>query len=104
VVLATAYLDEAERASSVLVLDQGRALLAGAPGELVAAMPGTVLEAAERPAGAWEPWRRGPRWRVWSPEGTALGGTRRVTPDLEDAVIVASLERRRGSAGEGVAA
>jgi ABC-2 type transport system ATP-binding protein len=104
VVVAIAYLDEAERASSVLVLDQGRTLLAGAPGELVAAMPGAVLDAAERPAGAREPWRRGQRWRVWSQEGTALPGTHPVTPDLEDAVIVASLRRQRGDLAEEVAA
>jgi ABC-2 type transport system ATP-binding protein len=112
VVIATAYLDEAERAGTVLVLDQGRTLLAGTPGELVAAMPGAVLEAAARPApgqltgagaGAGEPWRRGPRWRVWSPEGSALPGTRVVDPDLEDAVIVASL-RRRSDADREVAA
>jgi ABC-2 type transport system ATP-binding protein len=94
VVIATAYLDEAERAGTVLVLDQGRTLLAGTPRELVAAMPGALLEAAARPA-TGEPWRRGSRWRVWSPEGAVLPDTRAVDPDLEDAVIVASLRRRR---------
>jgi ABC-2 type transport system ATP-binding protein len=95
VVISTAYLDEAERASSVVVMDQGRTLLAGPPGELVAAMPGVVLDAAGRPQSAQEPWRRGPRWRIWSPDGTTLPGTQPVTADLEDAVIVASLQRRR---------
>ncbi len=107
--IATVYLDEAERASSVLVLDQGRALLAGPPGELIAGVPGVVLDAAEKPrapdaADAPEPWRRGPRWRVWSPEGITLVGTSPVTPDLEDAVIVASLRRRRRPTSQRVAA
>jgi ABC-2 type transport system ATP-binding protein len=105
VVIATAYLDEAERASGVLVLDQGRTLLAGAPGELVAAMPGTVLEAAARPEGVVpEPWRHGRRWRVWSPAGALLPGSRPVAPGLEEAVIVASLQRRRRALDEEVAA
>jgi ABC-2 type transport system ATP-binding protein len=100
VAIATAYLDEAERASSVLVLDQGRTLLAGTPGELVAGMPGVVLDAAQRPAGVLEPWRRGPRWRIWSPRGAVLDGTHPVTPGLEDAVIVASLQRRWDAANQ----
>src|SRR4029450_4899425 len=40
VVVATPYLDEAERAATVLVLDRGRALLAGTPDEVVAAITG----------------------------------------------------------------
>jgi ABC-2 type transport system ATP-binding protein len=100
VVLATVYLDEAARAASVLVLDEGRTLLEGPPGELVAATPGAVLDAPARPDGAdahgWESWRRGPRWRLWSADGSAAPrGAEPVAPDLEDAVIIASLERRR---------
>jgi ABC-2 type transport system ATP-binding protein len=104
VVIATAYLDEAERAGSVVVLDQGGTLLAGPPGELVAAMPGVVLEAAARPERAREPWRRGQRWRIWSPQGTTLPGTHPVSADLEDAVIVASLRRSQRSPSREVAA
>jgi ABC-2 type transport system ATP-binding protein len=69
VVLATTYLDEAERAATVLVLDAGRTLAAGSPGDIVAAMPGTVLELSAEPAGpaARRAWRRNGRWRVWDP-------------------------------------
>ena len=42
VLLATTYLDEAERAGDVLVLDNGRSLLRGAPADLAA---GRTLEA-----------------------------------------------------------
>jgi ABC-2 type transport system ATP-binding protein len=120
VVLSTVYLDEAARAAGVLVLDEGRTLLEGPPAELVAAMPGTLLEAATRPdsaaavprgpAGApaghgWARWRRGPCWRLWSPDGSARAtGAEPVAPDLEDAVIVASLARRRASEPREVAA
>jgi ABC-2 type transport system ATP-binding protein len=98
VVVATTYLDEAERASSVLVLDQGGPLLAGAPDQLVDGMPGVVLDSAER-LEAGTSWRRGARWRTWSPDGGAVpAGARRVAPDLEDAVIVAALDRRARTA------
>ncbi len=101
VVVATAYLDEAERASWLLVLDQGRPLVAGTPEAVVAGTPGAVLDAAERPARGTS-WRRGRRWRVWSPDGSALAGAVPAAVDLEDAVIVAALAERarRGEEGE----
>jgi ABC-2 type transport system ATP-binding protein len=101
VVAATSYLDEAERAASVLVLDQGVPLLAGAPDELVAGMPGVLLDAAERPAEGAS-WRRGRRWRTWLRDpGTTPHAAAVATPDLEDAVIVAALERRGRAAQDG---
>jgi ABC-2 type transport system ATP-binding protein len=90
VVVATTYLDEAERAGSVLVLDRGRSLLSGTPEEVVAATPGLVVEGAARPDGL-PSWRRGARWRAWVPDGSAPPATSPVTLDLEDAVIVAQL-------------
>ena len=90
VVVATTYLDEAERAATVLVLDRGRSLLAGTPDEVVAATPGLVVDAAIRPDGI-PSWRRGSRWRAWSPDGSTPPGTGPATLDLEDAVIVAQL-------------
>jgi ABC-2 type transport system ATP-binding protein len=90
VVVATTYLDEAERAGSVLVLDRGRSLLSGTPEEVVAATPGLVVEGAARPDGL-PSWRRGARWRAWAPDGSAPPATSPVTLDLEDAVIVAQL-------------
>lgn len=99
VVFATTYLDEAERAAWVLVLDEGRPLAAGTPEEVVAAVPGALFEADRRPASG-EGWRRGARWRVWVPGGAAPPGTTPVRPDLQDAVVVSALAaaaRRRVS-------
>ena len=90
VVLATTYLDEAERAATVLVLDQGSTLLSGTPDEVIAASPGGVVELDARPRGL-EAWRRGTRWRAWSPDGAPVPGGRQVGLDLEDAVVVAQL-------------
>jgi ABC-2 type transport system ATP-binding protein len=91
VVLATSYLDEAERAYDVLVLDAGEELASGTPGQIVAAMPGTLRVTSERPEGdaARRAWRREGRWRVWDATGTAPG----IQPDLQDAVTVAILAR-----------
>jgi ABC-2 type transport system ATP-binding protein len=98
VVVATTYLDEAERAATVLVLDRGRELVAGTPDELLAATPGLVVEAAARPRGV-PTWRRGAGWRAWSPDGSVPLGTSPATLDLEDTVIVAQLAQdRRGAA------
>jgi ABC-type multidrug transport system ATPase subunit len=99
VVLATSYLDEAERASSVLALDAGRELAQGTPAQIVAAMPGTLQASDAPPAGEARrrAWRRGGRWRIWDPDGrpgAAAGpGLAAVTPDLQDAVTVAILGR-----------
>jgi ABC-2 type transport system ATP-binding protein len=99
VVVATTYLDEAERAATVLVLDRGRALLAGTPDEVLAATPGRVVEGAARPEGV-PSWRRGARWRAWSPDGSTPPGTTPVEIDLEDAAIVAQLRHERGGPGD----
>jgi len=98
VVLATSYLDDAERCAGVLVLDAGLPLASGTPDEIVAAMPGTLREVAVRPDGeaAARAWRRGGHWRVWEP---GFGGAQQpeaieaepIEPDLQDAVTVAAL-------------
>jgi ABC-2 type transport system ATP-binding protein len=93
VLLSTAYLEEAERAASILVLDDGQALVVGSPDEVLASVPGAVLEAKFRPGGMMS-WRRGSTWRAWSPDGASVRGARAVPPDLEDAVMVAALDRR----------
>jgi ABC-2 type transport system ATP-binding protein len=87
VVLATTYLDEAERCGSVLVLDEGKVLAAGTSDEIIAAMPGALNTAAV--GGTTRAWRRGGRWRVWDPD--AVAGD--IKPDLQDAVTVAAIAR-----------
>jgi ABC-type multidrug transport system ATPase subunit len=108
IVLATTYLDEAERCASVLALDAGHALAAGTAEEIAAAMPGSLRAAPGRPAGdaAARSWRRAGRWRVWEPDGTAeADGNGAIRPDLADAVTVAALARelRTGRAPGGTA-
>jgi ABC-2 type transport system ATP-binding protein len=92
VVLATTYLDEAERVHDVLVLDEGVALLRGTPAQVVASAPGTVTRVPE----ASDPvraWRRGREVRQWH-SGPPHTGDDVVIPDLEDAVVAAALQRR----------
>jgi ABC-2 type transport system ATP-binding protein len=101
VVLATSYLDEAERAHYVLALDAGRVLGSGTPDQIVASMPGSLSVSDEPPRGAarQRSWRREGRWRTWDPRGAASS----ITADLQDAVTVAVLARELaagGSAGE----
>jgi ABC-2 type transport system ATP-binding protein len=102
VVLATSYLDEAERAQHVLVLDVGSALGSGTADQIVAAMRGTLTAADTRPAGeaGRRAWRREGRWRVWDPgQAPGDGGGGAVRPDLQDAVTVAILARELARAG-----
>jgi ABC-2 type transport system ATP-binding protein len=106
VVLATSYLDEAERAAQVLVLDAGRQIAVGTPEQIVAAMPGRLRVSDGRPPEADRPraWRRAGRWRVWDPgepaaSPAAVSAT--VRPDLQDAVTVAILDRELAGAGTG---
>lgn len=87
VVFATSYLDEAERAGTVLLLHNGRALAAGSPEAVVAAMPGSVSR-SERPASVERSWRRGRWWRDWNPDGTQSASD---PATMEDAAIVAEL-------------
>jgi ABC-2 type transport system ATP-binding protein len=97
VILATTYLDDAQRAASVLVLDAGRQLASGTPEQIVSAMPGSVHAATSRPDGlaGQRAWRRGAGWRVWYPPGDDVreGAGPGVEPDLQDAVTVAALAR-----------
>ncbi len=55
VLVATTYLDEAERAADVLVLDDGRAVAAGPPEAVAAALPRPQAPAAARAAGTGAP-------------------------------------------------
>lgn len=103
VLVATTYVNEAARAGWVGLLAAGRALAAGPPSQILAAVPGRV---GTVPAGGAPPgqpaWRRGPAWRVWAPDGRLPEGAAPVDPDFEDAVVVAelaALARPASSAG-----
>jgi hypothetical protein len=68
---------------------------------VVEATPGLVVELDERPPDSVGAWRRGARWRAWSPGGERVAGGRPVALDLEDAVVVAQLARERAAAPTG---
>ena len=95
VVLATTYVEEAQRAASVLLLEDGRVLASGSPTDIVEGLPGEIRSLSARPAGAEaaRAWRRGPSWRLWLPPGAPshVDGGDLIAPDLNDAVVVASL-------------
>ncbi len=91
VALTTTYIEEAERAAWVLVLESGRPLVSGTPEEVIAAIPGQVGQADSRPEQPAACWRRGAGWRVWSRERKLPSGSGAIEPDLEDAVTVAAL-------------
>jgi ABC-2 type transport system ATP-binding protein len=105
VLMSTTYLDEAERAAQVLVLDTGRTLAVGTPAEIVASVPGTIAVVPARPDDEEvrrRAWRRAGSWRVWQPAGQAAAGVAAqelVTPDLQDAVCVAALRAELDRAG-----
>ncbi len=53
VVVATTYVDEANRGSTVLLMDQGQAIATGSPSDIIAAVPGAVgvVRGPDRPPG-----------------------------------------------------
>lgn len=87
VVLATSYLDEAERAGQVLLLHDGNALISGTPQAVIAAMKGSVVDVSA-PRDRATAWRRGRDWRQWNSEAPHRSSDG-VT--LEDVAIVAEL-------------
>ncbi|WP_460520905.1 ABC transporter ATP-binding protein, partial [Humibacter antri] len=109
VVMATTYLDEAQRAAHVLALDAGRMLASGTPDEIVAAVPGGIARlddpSSVLPELADRVWRRGTERRVWMPPQeraqnayfahssgeTDAAVTPIASPDFEDALIALTL-------------
>lgn len=91
VLTTTAYVEEAERAGQIVVLDEGRLLTSGTLRDVLESTEGSVYT-VDHPG---EPlsWRRGHLWRVWSPTGEAPPGSRSVGLDLQDAVTVAALAK-----------
>lgn len=93
VVVTTTYLDEAERADHVVVLDGGRVLASGTAASIRGSFRGSLTVDDRRPDDADLAWRRGRSWRRWWPEG-APGSGSPVEPDLDDVVTAAALSRR----------
>lgn len=92
VLATTSYLNEAERASHVVVLDAGKVLISGTAASIRASFHGLLGVTAIRP-GAEPAWRRGNQWRVWAAEGPLPPDAQPAEPDLEDVVTAAAFTR-----------
>jgi ABC-type multidrug transport system ATPase subunit len=93
VIMSTTYLDEAERAAHLAVLDAGRVLVHGSYEEIRAAFSGAVTRGEEPIRPEWS-WRRGRDRHEYWPEDDPPRGATTMEPDLEDIVIGLSLLRR----------
>ena len=90
VVMSTTYLDEAERAGHLLVLDRGRTLLQGTYDEVRAGFVGTITRDPSAIRPEWS-WRRGRERREYWPASDQPADRTVVDPDLEDLVVALSL-------------
>ncbi len=97
IAMATTYLDEAERASAITVLDRGKVIASGTAEELMEAVPGSIT-APQRAERSDRSWRRGRTLREWHPAGSTAESP---VDDLrlEDAVMARLLADR--SSGNG---
>ncbi len=94
VLMSTTYLDEAERAGSLLVLDGGRTLAEGSLEDVRATLVGSIT-VADRPHRAEWAWRRGRRFHeCWLGGEVLADDVIAIEPDLEDVVVALSLKRR----------
>jgi ABC-2 type transport system ATP-binding protein len=102
VLMSTTYLDEAERAAHLVVLDRGRILVQGSYEQVRAGFAGVVTR-SDQPVRAGWAWRRGRVLHEYWPGGdpsapsdpsSPPAGSTAVEPDLEDIVIALSLARR----------
>lgn len=88
VVFTTTYLDEAERARSIVALEAGRVLASGSLAEIAASVPGVIVQGRSDDG---RTWRRGRDWRSWREDGTTPNGSLPVTADLTDLLVAATL-------------
>ncbi len=88
VLFTTTYLDEAERARSIVALESGRVLASGSVADIAASVPGAIVDVRSSDG---RDWRRGRRWRSWRPDGTVPMGSTRITGDLTDLLVAATL-------------
>lgn len=96
VLMSTTYLDEAERAADLVVLDGGRILTQGSYDEVRAGFTGVITAAVAPTRPEWS-WRRGRRRHEYWPDGHPDVDAPAVTPDLEDIVIALSMTRKQES-------
>jgi ABC-2 type transport system ATP-binding protein len=94
VLMSTTYLDEAERAAHLVVLDTGRILIQGSYDQIRTGFTGAVTQTGEPARPEWA-WRRGRVQHEYWPGADPPAGVTVVAPDLEDIVIALSLARRK---------
>jgi ABC-2 type transport system ATP-binding protein len=90
VLMSTTYLDEAERAAELVVLDAGRVLAAGAYDDIRAGFAGIVTGSIAPVDPRWS-WRRGQGFHEYWSDREPPEASQVVDPDLEDIVIALSL-------------
>lgn len=96
VAMSTTYIDEAERAGTLVVLDSGHVLVRGSYDDVRAGFTGTITSSDQPARPDWS-WRRGrARHEYWP--GAPASDAQIITPDLEDIVVALSLSRRRQDA------
>jgi ABC-2 type transport system ATP-binding protein len=95
--MSTTYLDEAERAGQLLVLDQGRVLLRGSYDDVRAGFVGTITRGLSAVRPEWS-WRRGRERQEYWPASDQPDDRTVVDPDLEDLVVALSLAARNQQA------
>jgi ABC-2 type transport system ATP-binding protein len=93
VIMSTTYLDEAERAAHLVVLDGGRVLVQGSYDEVRADFTGAIIRVDQAVRAEWS-WRRGRDRREYWPDADPPPGATIVQPDLEDIIVALSLLRR----------
>jgi len=97
VVMSTTYLDEAERAAHLLVLDGGRTLASGTLADVLDSFDGAISTTARPRRRAWA-WRRGREYHEYWPTTAGVPiDAAAVTPDLEDVVVTLSMLKRHES-------
>lgn len=94
VVLSTTYLDEAERAASLVALDGGCMLASGTLQEVLGSFHGAMARTPSPRRREWA-WRRGRMFHeYWPGSSDVPADAVEITPDLEDVLIALSLLRR----------
>ncbi|TAN28769.1 MAG: ABC transporter ATP-binding protein [Actinomycetota bacterium] len=98
VVISTTYVNEAQRASLVILLSGGRSIAEGSPSQIIAAVPGKVgmVKSVKQPPGL--AWRWGGVWHIWEPSKDIPEKADPIEPDFDDAVIIAELAQEIGTA------
>ena len=97
VVMSTTYLDEAERAASLLALEGGRTLASGTLQDVLDSFVGAITRTTTPHRRAWA-WRRGREYHEYWPTTVDVPiDSVAVTPDLEDVVISLSMLKRHES-------